>query len=876
MADPNTLTPAQQAQQLADQLKNSRTRLDLEREIKDELDEQYDLLNHTSDATKQIVAKNKEINRWLQDRVDLGKSIMKQIDDEQIKKIKAESISDNLKKAAEFRTKNTAKQQAKMDAASAAFDQQSRVVDQLNEQLVLEGQLTKVKFQRMQVEAASMQRMKKVNTILEKTGLSETSIGKGIVKIAEGAELAELAWAGGLFVVYEIFKRFKDLDAAAGEFRKKTGLMTSQMADIAVSARQLNVEYAKFGVSIDDAYASAADLYSVFQTTALVTKPMMEQVALLAANFGIAGEDSAKILQLFGTLSSKTGIAAKDVELIGVKLAGLAGVAPKQVFEDMAKASEETLIFMGKNPLQLMRVAIEARRAGTTIDSMSKSARGFLNFQDSITDEMEASALTGKSVNFQLSRQLAFQGDIAGSRKAALEVIKQIGDFSEMNVYQQEALAKASGMTVQEIISQQNQTEALNELKKRGSASDLATVKYYEDMNEKLKNGNKQTDQQLADSLTQSRLDQQRQTVIEQIENSLKAAGITLTDALLPIAQQIMPTIVTLADWLGKAAQIAAVAFGFVGDLVSGLLSPLTDVFSSLSDSTDTTESWKDYINDVRDAAKLISPIFSAIGKIIGSVIIYPLKFVANLIGTTIGLFTSLLTGEMGIGDFIIGELNLIPNALEDAVIKPLLDFGKSILHVFGVDLPDGILSGMSDAMAGLFGILTTPFTKALTWLSDMWTGNSPSGLGLSIVHGLESVGGAMFDFLTSPFKMAWDFVKGLPFVGKIFGGIEDIAKAATGQAPSNADAAAASPMIEVKNLDTLTDAISQLTAATLRVLSTAPTATVAVPALANDTSNAGLASKLDELISLMKGGAIAVNLDGRLVSKGLASAPGR
>lgn len=64
---------------------------------------------------------------------------------------------------------------------------------------------------------------------------------------------------------------------------------------------------------------------------------------------------------------------------------------------------------------------------------------------------MEASVLLGKEINLDKARQLALEGD---SVKAAQEVVKQMGglaEFNSMNVLEQEAAAKAAGMSVDQI-----------------------------------------------------------------------------------------------------------------------------------------------------------------------------------------------------------------------------------------------------------------------------------------------------------------------------------------------------------------------------------------------------------------------------------------
>jgi hypothetical protein len=91
-------------------------------------------------------------------------------------------------------------------------------------------------------------------------------------------------------------------------------------------------------------------------------------------------------------------------------------------------------------------------------------ARGLLNFEDSITNELEAELLTGKNLNLEKARYLALQGDSAG---AAEEIARQVGglsEFTKLNVIQQEALAKAAGMGVDEFTDTLRKKQEINKL----------------------------------------------------------------------------------------------------------------------------------------------------------------------------------------------------------------------------------------------------------------------------------------------------------------------------------------------------------------------------------------------------------------------------
>ena len=91
------------------------------------------------------------------------------------------------------------------------------------------------------------------------------------------------------------------------------------------------------------------------------------------------------------------GLTAKQTEELAegaFQLARQAGVAPQQVLKDIAGSAETVAIFTKDGGKNLLEAAVAARQLGINIDSIAKSARGVLNFEESITKELEASVLT--------------------------------------------------------------------------------------------------------------------------------------------------------------------------------------------------------------------------------------------------------------------------------------------------------------------------------------------------------------------------------------------------------------------------------------------------------------------------------------------------
>ena len=130
----------------------------------------------------------------------------------------------------------------------------------------------------------------------------------------------------------------------------------------------------------------------------------------------------------------------------------------------MASDMEFFSSFAKDGGVNLAKSAIMARKLGVNMATVSKMADSLLDFESSINDQMEAQMLTGKSINTDKAREMALNGDLAGMQK---EIVSQVGseaEFNRLNVVQRQAMAKAFGVSVQDLSSMVANQEKLNNM----------------------------------------------------------------------------------------------------------------------------------------------------------------------------------------------------------------------------------------------------------------------------------------------------------------------------------------------------------------------------------------------------------------------------
>ncbi len=621
-----------------------------------------------------------------------------------------------------------------------------------------------------------------------------------IMDIAKGGARAWLA------VIKASLERWIELDKAALEFRKQTGFLVSQTTELDKAAREVNVQMANLGVNIEEAYAAAGALTEEFQVIGLVTKEAIANTAMDSANLGVSFTDSAKIQGMFESIAESTGTTGDGLIKSAAALAKMGGVAPRAVMKDIATASGATLSFLAKNPVALIRATVEARRLATTVANMSASARGFLNYQDSITSELEASALLGKALNFQEARAAAYAGDVVKSRELALRQIAKAGDFTRLNVYQQEALAKAAGMTVDEIIKQQNQQKLLAKLE----ATRPKLFKDYKEMQDKLRENEKAAAEDLEKQAEEMAKQQLMQGEMNKLTNAFRAIWTDITDALLPIANVIMPILITTVRGL-------AVVFKVIGGLIRGLFSPIEKFFDSFRSGNESalkleeifakigptvekitafavglTGTLMHAVTGVATIYAMMTPVVNIFSKLKISIgqAFQPFTVLSDMftgIATRIENFAGRLRGlfriftpfvNMGSSVFKLfgmiakfaGPIGLIVNAFQ-FVFSFFKSFSNSIESAewkeagFWKRVGLSIIYGLKAVATGLYDVLIQPFFDLWNWVSDKLMGKSPSKLGLGIVQGIKSIGSMLLNVLISPFENAFNLIS------KIFSG---------------------------------------------------------------------------------------------------------
>jgi hypothetical protein len=540
-------------------------------------------------------------------------------------------------------------------------------------------------------------------------------------------------------IIVKGVKMFMEFDKAGFTLRKSFGLLRGDFDVLEKNVKTLAIDLADLGVTFDGVVLATTAIGKEFNTLVASNKDLVKDVSVLSVQLGIAETESAKFLKSISGMSRSTAASQKGMIGFAKAMANAAGVPLDAVMKDVADASDEVRIYTGSSVVNLIKGAAEARMMGTTFQKMADTAKKLLDFNTSITDEIEASVLLGTNVTFQRARELAYKKDILGANKEILKIAKGM-DFDAMDPFQAEAFAKASGKTVTELQEMVQADKELNYIRMNGTVEQKAQLALMDDMKRmrdvEAKDIGKQAERSLRQQANQERINQ-LQNQFNQLMMELAKPVMDVVEPLLKLFTFILPPILQLI----KLITLESTALLTTWVL---LIKPISAVMTSLYRGGAA-------MNGISNSFRIFTTFFS---KGLGT-------FGLGFFGRFSGLFGTISK--------FLGPIGLVINAF--MFLNNLVKRFNEFVGTDGI-----ILGGLKAVGYAIYDTLIQPFVDAFKWIKEKsgFMANSPSKVGLGIYDGIVSIGPSLSDAITEPFKNGYDNISKLSSNAKlpIFNGV--------------------------------------------------------------------------------------------------------
>lgn len=422
------------------------------------------------------------------------------------------------------------------------------------------------------------------------------------------------------FLLKEMISALKSADKATGELAKSFGTSYSEASSLRNELNTIANLSGDININTASLQKSLVALNKSFGTAAMMSGEILKDFTRLTEVAGYSEEAALGLSRI--TIATGTDLSDNTSEILGQAAAFNAtnklALNEKEIVEGVAKASSATTLSLGMQPRELTKAVAQAKALGTELSKVEAIAGSLLQFESSISAELEAELLTGKQLNLERARTAALNNDIA---TVAEEIAKQIGsaeDFTNMNRIQQEALAKAVGMEREELAKSLIEREALAKIGVQDAAAakekfDKLVEQYgYERAIKEL--GDEKYGQQLASQSIQERFNKSveklREIFVSVAEPILQIINpfVDLATTILPLINIVLTPITGAIKFIGESVKFVVDGFNSLVNSVSNLLEPFISISEIINN---IQEKWSNF----KQENEVIFKIFGAIGE---------------------------------------------------------------------------------------------------------------------------------------------------------------------------------------------------------------------------------------------------------------------
>ena len=367
-------------------------------------------------------------------------------------------------------------------------------------------------------------------------GGSQTKALSAGFKSMGGSLMSSLGPANLLLgAITMMIKTLIGADKAAGDYAKNMNVTYSEALDTRLELAKMANLSGDVALTSEKLMNTSVEVGKALGTNAQLNEADLKTMTKLTNQAGFTADELMNIQKL--SLANGKSLESNTKSILGGAKAyarrNKIAVNEKTILKEVNSMSASLKLSLGGSGDAMAKAAVQAKKFGINLAQAESIASSLLDFESSIENELSAELLIGRDLNLEKARGLALNGNAA---EAAAEMLKQVGSsvqYGEMNVIQQEAIAKSMGMQREELAKSLIESEALKSI---GVESVEAAKEKYDKLRETM------SAEEAAKALNDEALATQfeQQSVSEQMADStakMQEIFIMMTPALQSIGE---------------------------------------------------------------------------------------------------------------------------------------------------------------------------------------------------------------------------------------------------------------------------------------------------------------------------------------------------
>lgn len=303
------------------------------------------------------------------------------------------------------------------------------------------------------------------------------------------------------------------------------------------------------------------ELNGVYGSLAITDTNRLENQVMMTKYLGLEGKEAAEIQRL-GTIQGKD--AEKVTEEIAGQVMGFnkltgAGFIFNDIMKDVANSSETIKLQFHGSARELANGIVAVKGFGLSLEQVQETGDALLDIESSISNQVQAQILTGKKINMDKARQLAFENDLVG---VAAELVKQgitSKELTEGNRIGNKKLAESLGMNLDQlskmVLEQEKYKKLGIDISKGLTALTQADKNRLEILSQQGDADAIKTLEMMKQATVQEKLDK----IMSDVKNSIAELAVV-----------ILPVIHALVDFISWLAKYKTLIYGIIGFMVAG------------------------------------------------------------------------------------------------------------------------------------------------------------------------------------------------------------------------------------------------------------------------------------------------------------------
>lgn len=255
------------------------------------------------------------------------------------------------------------------------------------------------------------------------------------------------------------------------------------------NAEGIRKEFVKIAGSSTNILATSKALLEaqkdLLDFTGAVTLQSFQQAdaqILLTKNLGMSGQNAAKLQAVLGTTGTDIDGIVESTRVMADEQFKTNGyfISNQQILQDIGNTSAEIAGYYGFSADNLAKAAFQTRKFGLSLSQAKNISEGLLDFEKSISSELELELLTGKQFNLERARALALTGDMAGATEEVMKEMSKMTEAQRQNPILMKSFSELTGLSADELNRAYLVQNQLNQSQKKYIADLKAKGRYKE------------------------------------------------------------------------------------------------------------------------------------------------------------------------------------------------------------------------------------------------------------------------------------------------------------------------------------------------------------------------------------------------------------